>query len=126
MGIKPIDPVISSFVRETSSVIKPKENQIEPNGYKVQMKATSKKHFNFIDPKDNSLTFSNYLKDSINATNASIVKSEMLQEKLITDPTSVNIEEVTIAAKEAEVSLNLAKTIINKLIQGYKDLINIR
>ncbi|MCX8058388.1 MAG: flagellar hook-basal body complex protein FliE [Spirochaetes bacterium] len=126
MGIRPVDPVISSFVKETSSIIKPKEINIEPDGYKVELKATSEKHFNFKPKKDNSLTFSNYIKDSIISTNESIAKSELLQEKLITDPTSVNIEEVTIAAKEAEVSLNLAKTILNKLIQGYKDLINIR
>ncbi|HPC38328.1 MAG TPA: flagellar hook-basal body complex protein FliE [Exilispira sp.] len=100
---------------------------ITPNGHNVQMKSTSPKHFNYIEKdNNNSPNFLNYLTNSINQTNNAIVNAELLQQQLIEDPDNTNIDEVTIAAKEAEIALNLTKSVINKLITGYKELINIR
>lgn len=102
-------------------------NQIDPKGYKVSMNSTSPKHFNYIEKNsDNTPNFLNYLTKSITDTNEALVNAEILQQKLVEDPDNTNIDEVTIAAKEAEIALNLTKSVINKLITGYKELINIR
>lgn len=116
---------ISNIVNQVSSVSS--INSIQAKGYQVNMNSTSPKHFNYIEKTDNnSSTFLNYLKNSISQTNNAIVEAELLQQQLVMDPDSTNIDDVTIAAKEAEIALNLTKTVINKLITGYKELINIR
>jgi len=116
---------ISNIVNQVSNVSS--VNSIQPKGYQVRMNSTSPKHFNYIEKNDNdSSLFLNYLKNSVIDTNDAIVNAEVLQQQLVIDPDSTNIDEVTIAAKEAEIALNLTKTVINKLITGYKELINIR
>lgn len=91
------------------------------------MVSTTPKHFNYIEKdSNNSPTFLNYLTKSIGDTNTALVNAEILQQKLVEDPDNTSIDEVTIAAKEAEIALNLTKSVINKLITGYKELINIR
>ncbi len=110
---------------QTSNVSK--LSNISPDGHIVKMKALYNNHFNYIDKTEPaSANFLDYLKGSVLDTNDSIVSAELLQQQLIVDPDNTNIDEVTIAAKEAEVALNLTKSIINKLITGYKELINIR
>jgi len=51
--------------------------------------------------------------------------SSMNQMALV-DPDSVNVEDVTIAQAEAMMSLNIARTVLNRLVQGWRDLINTR
>lgn len=122
MSISNIKDINSVFIKNVKNQI----NSIEPEGYIVRLKATNKKHFNFIHEEKNNPSFLNYLEASIKNTNDKIINSEKLQQQLVIDPESVSIDEVTIAAKEAEITLNLTKTILNKLITAYKDLINIR
>ena len=45
-----------------------------------------------------------------------------IQEKVVTDPDSVNIEEVTTAMAKAQMSLSLAQTVIDRLISGWNEL----
>ncbi|MFN3412119.1 MAG: flagellar hook-basal body complex protein FliE [Exilispira sp.] len=118
---------ISSAVTKVNTSAVSNINSINPSGHKVQMISTTPKHFNYIEKdSNNSPTFLNYLTKSINDTNMALVNAEILQQKLVEDPDNTNIDEVTIAAKEAEIALNLTKSVINKLITGYKELINIR
>jgi flagellar hook-basal body complex protein FliE len=49
-----------------------------------------------------------------------------LTELAITNPDSVDVHDITIAQAEAEMSLNIARTIINRLTQAWKDVINAR
>ncbi|MDR2494824.1 MAG: flagellar hook-basal body complex protein FliE [Spirochaetaceae bacterium] len=44
----------------------------------------------------------------------------------ITDPGSVNVHAITIAQAKASMSLNITRTVLNRLVQGWKDLINTR
>lgn len=122
MSINTVSNLNNVFLNNSNQNI----SKVKPLGYKVSLKATNSKHFNFTQNVEQKPSFLNYLKSSINNTNNSIINSEKLQQQLVIDPESVSIDEVTIAAKEAEITLNLTKTILNKLISGYKDLINIR
>jgi flagellar hook-basal body complex protein FliE len=117
-----ISNVVSNV--NVSNVTNPKT--VTPSGYNVPMKSTSSKHFNYVEKSNDSPNFLNYLTNSINGTNNAIVNAELLQQQLVEDPDNTSIDEVTIAAKEAEIALNLTKSVINKLITGYKELINIR
>ena len=45
-----------------------------------------------------------------------------LQEKVITDPDSVDIHDVTTAMAKAQMSLDLAQNVIDRLVKGWNDL----
>ena len=49
-----------------------------------------------------------------------------LAEAAITDPGSVDIHDLTIAEAEATMSLNIARTILSRLTQAWRDIINTR
>jgi flagellar hook-basal body complex protein FliE len=52
--------------------------------------------------------------------------AEQLIQTAITDPDSVDIHDITIAQAKASMSLNITKTVLNRLVQGWKDIINTR
>jgi flagellar hook-basal body complex protein FliE len=51
--------------------------------------------------------------------------SDLIQ-TAITDPGSVDVHDITIAQAKASMSLNISRTVLNRLVQGWKDLINTR
>jgi flagellar hook-basal body complex protein FliE len=53
-------------------------------------------------------------------------KAETLIQTAITDPDAVDIHDITIAQAEASMSLNIARTVLNRLVQDWKDIINTR
>ena len=56
---------------------------------------------------------------------AQLRASTMAQQAII-DPGSVDAHDVTIAQAEARMSLELTRNVLNRLVQGWRDLINIR
>jgi flagellar hook-basal body complex protein FliE len=53
-------------------------------------------------------------------------KAGALIETAIINPEAVDIHDVTIAQAEAAMSLNIARTVLNRLVQDWKDIINTR
>ncbi|MDR2633994.1 MAG: flagellar hook-basal body complex protein FliE [Treponema sp.] len=51
--------------------------------------------------------------------------SDLIQ-TAITEPGSVDVHDITIAQAKASMSLNISRTVLNRLVQGWKDLINTR
>jgi len=49
-----------------------------------------------------------------------------LGQQLITDPESVDIHDVTIAMAEANLSLSMTKTIVDRAMRAYKEIISTR
>ena len=49
-----------------------------------------------------------------------------LVQQAIVDPDSVNVEDIAIAQAEANMSLNITRTILNRVVQAWKDIINAR
>jgi flagellar hook-basal body complex protein FliE len=49
-----------------------------------------------------------------------------LAQEAIVNPDSVDVQDITIAQAEANMSLNIARNILSRLVQGWRDLINIR
>ena len=47
-------------------------------------------------------------------------------EKLITDPDSVDVHDVTIAMAEANMSLSLAQTVISRMINSWNEITTTR
>jgi flagellar hook-basal body complex protein FliE len=49
-----------------------------------------------------------------------------LAQKAITDPGSIDPQDITIAQAKAGMSLNIARNILSRVVQGWKDIINTR
>jgi len=49
-----------------------------------------------------------------------------LSQAALIDPDLVNVEDVTIAQAEAAMSLNIARNVLNRVVQSWRDLINTR
>jgi len=73
-----------------------------------------------------ALSFEDALLEAMDGVNAYQAKSEGLIQQMIVDPDSVDAQDVTIAMAEANLSLNLAKTILSRVVTAWKDVINTR
>jgi flagellar hook-basal body complex protein FliE len=71
-------------------------------------------------------SFQDALLKAMDGVSASQNKSDGLLQKVVADPNSVDAQDVTIAMAEANMSLNLAKTILSRIVTAWKDVINTR
>lgn len=71
-------------------------------------------------------TFGQYLTDAISSMNSDQTNVTKLQQQVITDPDSVDIHDVTIAISKAKMSLNLAQSVIDRMIQGWNEVTTTR
>ena len=71
-------------------------------------------------------SFSDYLIEAVNSVNSQQLEVSNLQEKIITNPDEVDIHDVTIAMSKARMSLNLAQTVIDRLVSGWNEITTTR
>lgn len=67
-------------------------------------------------------SFRTYLLEAVNEMNSQQLNVSALQEKVITDPDSVDIHDVTTAMAKAQMSLDLAQNVIDRLVKGWNEL----
>ena len=75
-----------------------------------------------IQPANQSKSFQSYLLDALESVNNQQLDVNKVQEKLITDPDDVNVADVTIAMAKARMSLNLAQSVIDRLVTGWNEI----
>lgn len=68
------------------------------------------------------VSFSDYLMDAMQQMNNQQMDVTKLEQQLITNPDSVDIQDVTIAMAKARMSLNLAQSVIDRFISGWNEL----
>jgi len=71
-------------------------------------------------------SFEDALLKAIDGVNADQQKTSGLIQKMVASPDSVNAHDVTIAMAESNLSLNLARTILDRIVRGWKEVINTR
>jgi flagellar hook-basal body complex protein FliE len=71
-------------------------------------------------------TFSEAMLDALDKVSAYQQFASSLNRMAITDPDSVNVEDITIAQAEANMSLNITRSVLNRVVQAWRDLINTR
>ncbi|MBO4533729.1 MAG: flagellar hook-basal body complex protein FliE [Treponema sp.] len=76
--------------------------------------------------KDGKLSFQDYLLQSMDSMNAQQNDVTKIQEQLITDPDSVDVHDVTIAMQKARMSLSLAQTVIDRLVNDWNEITTTR
>ena len=79
-----------------------------------------------VQPANQSKSFQSYLLDALEAVNTQQLDVNKVQEKLITNPDDVNVADVTIAMAKARMSLNLAQTVIDRLVSGWNEITTTR
>jgi len=73
-----------------------------------------------------SKSFQSYLIEAMDSMNQQQVNVDKLSERMITDPDSVDIHDVTIAMSKARMSLNLAQSVIDRLVTGWNEITTTR
>ncbi|MCQ2586112.1 MAG: flagellar hook-basal body complex protein FliE [Treponema sp.] len=69
-----------------------------------------------------SKSFQSYLLEAMDSMNQEQVNVSKLSEQMITDPDSLDIHDVTIAMSKARMSLNLAQSVIDRLVTGWNEI----
>ena len=70
--------------------------------------------------------FGDLLLGALGNVNDSQLKAMDLSQRMITDPTSVNVEDVTVALADANLALSMTKSIVDRALAAYREIINIR
>lgn len=71
-------------------------------------------------------SFEGALMRAMDGVSGKQMDAERLSQRMITDPDSVDAHDLTIAQAEANMSLNIARTIIDRVVRGWKDVLNAR
>jgi flagellar hook-basal body complex protein FliE len=105
------------------------------NGYpgqgdQIRLNATNPRHFGVRptgeEPGRPAAAFGRTLRDAFNRVNDLQRDSDRMTRAMAVDPDSVDIHDVTIAAEKARLSLTLTKSIVDRVTQAYRELINLR
>ena len=79
-----------------------------------------------VNTSNANTSFKHYLLQGLNTVNSQQNDVSKLQEQLITDPDSVDVHDVTIAMQKARMSLNLAQTVIDRLVTDWNEITTTR
>lgn len=85
-------------------------NSFQSNSAKISTQNTNKR------------SFESYILEAVDAVNEKQLDVSRVEQKFITDPDSVDIHDVTTAMAKAQMSLNLAQTVIDRLLTGWSEL----
>ena len=75
---------------------------------------------------DPEKSFGKLFIDALSEVNELQMKPHELTEKMITEPDSIDIHDITMALAEAQLSLSMTKAIVEGAIRAYKEIISIR
>jgi flagellar hook-basal body complex protein FliE len=70
--------------------------------------------------------FEDVMLNALDKVSAQQQFSSKLAEQAVIDPDSVDAHDITIAQAKASLSLNIARNVLNRVVQGWRDLINTR
>jgi|GEM_PF-966152 len=71
-------------------------------------------------------SFGGLFLQALGQVNQQQLRAQDLSQALISDPESVDIHDVTVALAEANLSLSMAKAVIDRAIRAYREIVNIR
>jgi flagellar hook-basal body complex protein FliE len=103
----------------------------QTTGHVVALQKTDPRHLDgsvkhTLKAADPVQGFGELLARTLNGVNQLQLEGAELSRRMITDPNSVDIHDVTIALAEANLALAMTKTIVDKAIQAYRETISIR
>lgn len=79
-----------------------------------------------VDAADGEQAFSTMLFDSLGEVSRLEQNHTDLSIQAVIDPDSVHPHDVTIAANQASLALSLTRNVVDRVIQGYREISNLR
>jgi flagellar hook-basal body complex protein FliE len=73
-----------------------------------------------------SMAFENAMLKALDGVNAMQVDSSNATTLMMTDPDAIDVHDVTIAMAKANMSLNITRTVLDRVVRAWRDLINTR
>jgi flagellar hook-basal body complex protein FliE len=71
-------------------------------------------------------SFEQTLLQAFDEMNTKQIRTDELAQQMIIDPESVDVHDVTIAMAEANLSLKIAQSVIDRVIKGWNDITTTR
>jgi flagellar hook-basal body complex protein FliE len=75
---------------------------------------------------EKAASFEDAMLKAMDGVNATQMESSSLMEAMLVDPDSVDAHDVTISMAKANMSLNITRTVLDRVVRGWKDIINTR
>ncbi|HPO02779.1 flagellar hook-basal body complex protein FliE [Treponema zuelzerae] len=97
-----------------------KVNPVSVDNFRASMKSSTDLIDTSVRPETQS--FEQTLLKAFDSVNHSQMKTETLSQQMIVDPESVDVHDVTIAMAEANLSLKIAQSVIDRVIKGWNDV----
>jgi flagellar hook-basal body complex protein FliE len=71
-------------------------------------------------------SFEDVMLKALDGVNADQNNSSALMQQMVTDPDSVDAHDVTIGMAKANLSLNITRVVLDRIVRGWKEVINTR
>lgn len=71
-------------------------------------------------------SFGDFLTDAFSKMNSQQMDVAAMEQQLITDPDSLDIHDVTTAMAKAQMSMTLAKTVVDRVVTGWNEITTTR
>jgi flagellar hook-basal body complex protein FliE len=107
------------------------DDKAAPLGHQIELKRSSTRQM-LLDGTTPALegeaprNFEIAMLEALNGVNAMQMESTAAIETMMTDPDAIDPHDVTIAMAKANMSLNITRTILDRIVRGWKDVINTR
>jgi len=95
-------------------------SQVSVDNFRSRMVSSSEMIDNAARPE--TASFEQTLLKAFDSMNAKQQKTDELAQQMIIDPESVDPHDVTIAMAEANLSLKIAQSVIDRVIKGWNDV----
>lgn len=102
---------------------------LQVNGDSVQLARTNASHIRGVNDAaetGKNGDFGNLLMEALNGVNQLQLESDNLSTQMITDPDSVDAHDVTIALSKANLAVSMTKAVVDRALQAYSSIINMR
>jgi len=76
--------------------------------------------------QDRPPSFEDAMLKAMDGVNASQLESSAAIEQSLVDPDSIDAHDVTIAMAKANMSLNITRTVLDRVVRAWKDILNTR
>jgi flagellar hook-basal body complex protein FliE len=111
----------------TIQAVKTMAQAMNPTGDIVKLARSDARHLNSAglaadEAPAGPASFQEALLRAMDGVNAKQQTSTEITQRMLTDPDSVDAHDVTIAQAEASLALNIAKTVLNRLVAAWKDV----
>jgi flagellar hook-basal body complex protein FliE len=71
-------------------------------------------------------SFEDAMLSALDTVNTDQIDSTNLMQQMVTDPDSVDAHDVTIGMARANLSLNITRVVLDRIVRGWKEIINTR